>query len=114
MTMTPSDMLIALYDGLLKELAFANEAFKTADYVAINHHLQKSQAILRHLQSSLDFQYDISNSLNSLYDYFLRVTIQANIKKSPEELEDIIQMIGELRDTYVQADKKNHLSAANI
>lgn len=112
MTMTPTDMLTALYDGLLKELSFASAAFEQSDYGKINDHLQRSQRILRHLQTSLDFQYEISQQLDSLYDYFIQVTVQANVKKDPAGLADVIQMIRELRDTYVQAEKQTHPSAA--
>ncbi len=114
MTMTPADMLTALYDGLLKELNKALLAFEKKDIAGINNSLQKSQLILRHLQSSLDFQYEISQNLNSLYDYFLHITIQANVKKDADGLHEIIQMISELRDTYAEANKQTHSSSANL
>ena len=112
MTMTPNDMVIALYDALLKNLNFALEAFKTNDYGAINLYLQKAQAILRHFISSLNFDYEISANLEALYEYFLHVTIQANMKKNPDELPAVIENIGELRDSYIKADKQKHSPAA--
>lgn len=113
MTMTSGDMLTALYDGLIKNLTRALSSFEKKDYAEINQSLQKSQAILRHLQSSLDFQYEISTNLDTLYDYFLHTTIQANVKKNADGIPEIIEMITELRDTYVEAGKQTHLAAAN-
>ena len=112
LTMTPSEMLTALYDGLLKELARAQNGFAAKDYSQVNQSLQKVQLILRHLQNTLDFQYEISNNLYALYDYFLHTALQANLKKDPTELDSIIEMIHELRDTYIQADKKSRLAKA--
>lgn len=106
-TMTPCDMLTALYDGILKELSGAKIAYEKKDYTLVNKKLQKSQLILKHLQRTLDFKYPISNNLNSLYDYFLHNIVQSNMKKDPALLDDVITMIGELRSTYIEADKKN-------
>lgn len=114
MTMTPGDMLTAVYDGLLKELNFVQAAFAAKDYSEINRRCQKAQRLLQHLQSSLDFKYEISNNLNNLYHYFIRVMIQINVKKDPAGLEDIIQMISDLRETYVQADKKARSGESSV
>lgn len=105
MTMTPGDMLTAVYDGLLKELNFVKAAFPDKNYSEINLRCQKAQRLIQHLQSSLDFKYEISNHLNALYDYFFHAIIQVNVKKDPTGLEDVMQMVTELRDTYVQADR---------
>ena len=107
MTMTPGDMITILYDGILKELSHAKVGFEKNDIVSINRHLQKVQLILRHLINSLDSQYEISANLNALYDYFLYIVIQANIKKDPSQLDEVIEMISDLRNTYIEADKKS-------
>lgn len=106
MTMTAVDMLSMLYDGLIKSLTCATMAFESKDIVSINEHLQKAQAILHYLQNTLDGQYEVASELNALYDYFLHTIVQANVKKDLKELPTLIQMIGELRESYVQADKK--------
>ncbi|ODU57642.1 MAG: flagellar export chaperone FliS [Clostridium sp. SCN 57-10] len=112
MTMTSGDLLIALFDGLLKELNRALLAFQQKNLEEVNHGLQKAQAMLRHLNSTLDDRYPISANLHSLYDYFLNVTLQANLKKDPHGVEEIIPMITELRDAYYQADKLSRTAAA--
>lgn len=112
MTMTSGDLLIALFDGLLKELNRAVLAFQQKNLAEVNHGLQKAQVILRHLNSTLDDRYPISANLHALYDYFLNVTLQANLKKDPHGVEEIIPMITELRDTYYQADKLSRTAAA--
>lgn len=106
MTMTQGDMLTTLYNELIKELNFALAAFDKKDYVEINRSLKKAQLILNHFRNSLDFKYEIAENLRSLYDYFYDVALQANLKKSPNGLSEIITMITELRDTYIQADKQ--------
>lgn len=112
MTMTSGDLLIALFDGLLKQLNRAVLAFQQKNFAEVNHGLQKAQLILQHLNGTLDDRYPISANLHALYDYFLNVTLQANLKKDPHGVEEIIPMITELRDTYYQADKLSRTAAA--
>ena len=110
MTMTQGDMLTLLYDGVLKELAFAQAAFLKQDNAEINRALQKAQKILGHLQRTLDDHYDISKNLAALYDYFIHVVVQANVKKDVSALDEVVTMISELRNTFKEADRKSRVA----
>lgn len=114
MSMTAVEMLTALYDGAMKEFELAKIAFEQNKIADINRHLQKVQAIFRYLRGNLDFKYDISKNLDQLYEFFLNVAIQANIKKDFSQVDDVIIMIKELRDTYIQADKIARSSGAVV
>lgn len=112
MSMTAVEMLTALYDAAMKDFELAKIANEKNDIQGINKNLQKVQAIFRYLRSNLDFKYDISKNLDQLYEYFLNVAIQANIKKDFSQIDEVITMIKELRDTYVQADRIARTSGA--
>ncbi len=112
-TMTAAEMLLMLYDGLLKELNLGLAAFETKDFGEINRALQKSQKIVNYLIASLDFKYEIANNLEALYDYFNSVIIEANVKKVSDHLSDVIDMIAELRDAYAQAAKTVKIEEAS-
>lgn len=105
MTMTPGQMLVVVFDELIKQLSLSRLAFEKNDIQGINRSLQKSQHILNELKLSLNFEYDISNNLNDIYNYFIRAIMNANIKKDSADLEDILQMVTELRDSFSEADK---------
>ena len=113
MTMTTVEMLTLLYDGILKEVSLVKKAFgaEPRDYSAINNRLQKVHIILNHLKYNLDMKYDVAKNLFSLYDYFSWIVIQANTKKDPSRLDEIIDMVGELKESYKQADKKVRMHA---
>ena len=112
MSMTAVEMLTALYDASMKDFELAKIANEKKDITGVNQNLQKAQAIFRYLRGNLDFKYDISKNLDQLYEFFLNVAIQANIKKDFSQVDDVIAMIKELRDTYVQADKIARSSGA--
>jgi flagellar protein FliS len=111
MTMTSAEMLTMLYDGVLKELYLVRKAFEAKDYAEINRSLQKIQRILNHLKSSLDLNFDIAKNLMSLYDYCSWIVTQANLKKDPARLDEVAEMIGELKESYIQADRKVRMHA---
>lgn len=106
MTMTQSEMLLKLFDGLILQLNRGKEGIAHQDVMKANAALQKSQKILNYLRSTLDFQYEISNQLSALYDYFVRQVVAANIRKDAAPLEEVLTMIQELRDTFAQAAKQ--------
>ena len=105
MTMTSGQILLLVYNELIKQLSLAQKAFGKNDIVEINRALQKSQNLIRELQNTLNFDYGISNDLNSIYSFFYTVTLNANIKKDASELQMLIDMIAELRDTFTEAEK---------
>ena len=113
MTMTSAEMLTMLYDGILKEIFAAKKAFAAAekDHSEINERLQKVNRILVHLRYSLDMNNDIAKSLFSLYDYLSWIVTQANLKKDPSRLDEVSAMIGDLKESYILADRKVRMHA---
>ena len=105
MTMTQGEMLNTLYDGLLKALYAAKGGLETRDYTVANRELIRAQKILNYLKTTLNHQYEIANNLEMLYNFFLQQIVQANVRKSSEHMDDVIEMVTQLRDAFVQADK---------
>nr|WP_302819774.1 flagellar export chaperone FliS [Ruthenibacterium lactatiformans] len=104
MTMTQGEMLIKLFDEIIKQLYAAKQFNLEKDYGAANSAVQKAQKILRYLDSTLDSRYEISSNLSALYEYFIHCLTQANLRKENAPIEEILPMIDELRESFVQAD----------
>lgn len=100
---TPEELILMLYDGALKFLNKALIAIEKNDYDACNVNIQKVQDIVRELQTSLKMEYEISHQLYELYDYIYRVSYQANIKKDPERLNELLDIFRSLRDAWKEA-----------
>lgn len=109
MTMTQGEMLLKLYDETIKQLSAAEIFMGEGSIEKTNQALQKAQKIVNHLRATLDFQYDISNQLAALYDYFVRQIVAANIKKDVALIQEVLPMVTELRDTFAQAAKQSHV-----
>lgn len=105
MTMTGGEMVNLLFDTAVNRLNRGIICLKEKDYEGSNTAFQKAQNIFTHLSITLDDQYEISESLASLYDFFNYSIRQANIRKDAEPVEEILPMIVELQETFAQADK---------
>lgn len=106
MTMTQGDMINLLFDETINRLNKGLLGLEVRDYEASNTHFKKAQAIISHLASTLDQQYPVSQNLSSLYEYFNYQIIQANVRKSPDQVNEILPMITELKEAFAQADKQ--------
>jgi flagellar protein FliS len=103
--MTPGEQVVKLFEGCSKNLQYAKLYIEEKQYDKVNIYLQKAKKIIRYLDESLNHQYEISDNLSALYDYFARRITDANIKKDIEIIDEIIPMIDELGDSFKKADK---------
>lgn len=102
-TATSEGLLVMLYDGLLRFMRVAQNAIEVGDIAIAHKYLIKSQDIVVELRNTLDMDFDISHALESLYDYFWRKLVEANVNKQAEPIEEIRPRIEELREAWVQA-----------
>ncbi len=105
-TVSPGKLLLMLYDGALKNINNATLAIKDNNINQAHNDIVKTQDIIVELMSTLDMSYDISKSLFSLYDYIMNRLIEANINKDAVILEEVGAFVGELRDTWQEAVKR--------
>lgn len=67
--------------------------------------LDKIQKIIVHLRMTLNFDYEISNNLNSLYAFFNKCTVEARINNESKLLKEILPLVMDLREAYGEAEQ---------
>ena len=107
-TMTPAQMLIALYDKAVTELKKAMIYIDEKNYAGANKSITRVEDIVDMLDSNLKVKYEISNNLAAIYDYLRRSLVQANIKKDKELIESLIPFFEELRDAYKEISRNGY------
>lgn len=107
LTASPGQLVLMLFDGALKAMAIAREAFNQPEGDArrieiINHQLQKAQNILHELQSGLNMEAggEFSKTLYRLYDYHTRRLFEANLRKDVALVIEVEGLVGSLRDAW--------------
>jgi flagellar protein FliS len=104
-TSTPAQLVVMLYDGAIRFVRTAMDGLSKQDYEKTSLNFGKAQTIISELMSTLDYSYEVSNNLYSLYEYTNFLLVEANIRKSPEKAEEAIGYLTELRETWLQASK---------
>ena len=117
-TSSPADLVLMLYDGIIRFLNNAKAGFDLEDpaeyHQMINENIQKAQAILRELRSSLDMDKatEFGETMSGLYDYFDRRLQEANMDKLLEPIDEVIKRVKTIRDAWDEMACRE-LKAAN-
>ena len=114
LTASPGELIVMLFEGCLRFLRLAHKALVEKDFENSNTNLIKAQNIILELMSSLNFEYEISNSLYSSYNYIFRELIEINIKKDAQRLKPIIEMVDGYHKTWQEAVKKDRMNKYNF
>ena len=102
-TASKEELTLMLYEGALKFINQAIEATENNNLEKANGLVIRVEDIIREFQITLDFKYEISNQLNSLYDYMHRRLIEANMNKNIEIMKEVRDMLREFRDMWKEA-----------
>ncbi|MGN0378884.1 MAG: flagellar export chaperone FliS [Butyrivibrio sp.] len=100
LTATPAELTLMLYEGAIK---FANKAIMAIDkrdMEGAHTNIIKTQRIIEELRATLNFKYPVAKEFDKVYEYLLRRLIDANVKKSTEILEECLEHLRTMRDTW--------------
>lgn len=106
-TMTPGELLLLVYDELIKRLTQAELSLAKEDYPTFEAAVDRSVAIVHYLDDTLDHKYPISGQLTRLYEYFCYELSRVKSGRNKTELERVKHMAGELRESFRQAEKSS-------
>ena len=105
-TSSQEKLLIMLYDGAIRFCRQAKKNLEERQYEMSHHSLIKVQNILIELISSLNTEFEIAQNLSSLYDYLYSRLVEANLKKDCAIIDEVIEFLTELRNTWAEAALK--------
>lgn len=106
MTMTQGELLIVLFDELIKRLTRAEFAIDNEKFDVFDQSIDRSQEIVEYLKASLDFNYEISAEINRMYDFFLYEISRIKAGRKKEIIAELKPLVKELRDTFEEASAK--------
>ena len=82
-TRTRGEMLLLLYDELVKRLTKAELALEKEEFDIFDASVKRAQEIVQYLQETLNTEYSISRDLQRMYDFiFLTVRGRRNTRES--------------------------------
>ncbi|HHV50859.1 MAG TPA: flagellar export chaperone FliS [Clostridiales bacterium] len=106
-TMTPSEMVTLLYSEIIKNLNKSIAAISGKKIPEAHQHIVKAQDILLYMIKNLDLRYEIGTELLKLYDFMYDALVKANINKDAELIKRVLNMVTELKATWIEAEKRS-------
>jgi flagellar protein FliS len=103
-TSSSGQLILMLYDALLKNLKRAETAIDRDDKELAHSALVRSQDIVLELIASLDMDSgEIAHRLAPLYEYQYQRLLDANVHKDGGAVSEVIRLIAPLRQAWAQA-----------
>jgi len=107
-TASPGQLVLLLYNGIIRFLEQARQGFLTDDpkefNETINNNLLRALAIINELNQSLNMQDggEFSVRMRALYDYFERRLHECNMTKTEPGIVEVLQHVTVLRDAWAE------------
>ncbi|KAF0171175.1 MAG: flagellar protein FliS [Limisphaerales bacterium] len=107
-TATPGQLVLMLFDGAIRFLERARLGFAETDPLAfnltVNNNLQRAQAIIHELNTSLNLRDggEVAANFQRLYDYMDERLQESNFQKSDAGIADVLRRLGVLREAWAE------------
>jgi len=109
-TASPEKLLILLYDGAIQFLNKAKIGMQNKNIEETHNNIISAQRIITEFMNTLDMEIggEVAKNLYSLYDYLYYRLVQANLKKDPVILDEVLGHLKDLKKTWEEAIKIAH------
>lgn len=102
-TASPAQIVVMLYDRMLKDLAVAQAGLEAQDVQASHDALVHAQDILHELNATLDTSiWKEGEALKRLYEWSIEQLMNANLEKAIQPVKDVQRMMEPIADAWRQ------------
>lgn len=105
MTASPAELTLMLYEGAIKFCNVAITAIENDDIMKAHTSIMKAENIIEEFQATLNHKYPVAKDFDNVYTYLKQCLIEANVKKDPEILEEVLEHLRTMRDTWKEVMK---------
>jgi len=108
------DLIVLLYSGALRFIDEGKHWISKNDVPRTHEKLNRARDIFLHLLATLNMDEgkELAEKLSSLYAYFVEKITLANVTNSISELDDIIPIISDIKESWenieVEDEKTDH------
>ena len=100
LTATPADLTLMLYEGAIKFCNIAIVACEKNEIQKAHDNIRKTDRVIEEFQITLNRKYKVAEDFDEVYKYIRQRLVEANVKKDPEILEEVLKHLRTMRDTW--------------
>jgi flagellar protein FliS len=107
-TAQPGDLVVMLYDGIVRFLTTGMRACKENDPATTGIAITRALDIIAYLQAILrvDVAPELSDRLDAAYSAWSTNLVKANVDRDGELLADVLEQVQGLRDAWHEANEQ--------
>ena len=101
-TQSKGRLIVLLYDGAIKFMKLAIKELEAKNYEAKGRYINKTLDIIHELNAIIDMNAggEIASNLRKLYCFMTKHLSEANIKRDPQMIRDVIKLMEELNQSW--------------
>ena len=99
-TASPAELTLMLYEGAIKFCNIAIRAIEEKDVPKAHNNIVKVENIIMEFQITLNHKYPVAKDFDAVYSYLKNRLVEANLKKDKEILEEVLEHLRTMRDTW--------------
>ena len=95
-------LIVMLYDGAIKFMRLAIQELEAQNYEAKGRYINRAQDIINELNTVLDVEAggEVADNLRKLYLFMAHHLSQANAKRDPQMIREVISLMEELNKSW--------------
>ena len=105
LTASPAELTLLLYEGAIKFCNIAIIGLEQNDMEKVHNNIIKVENIIE-FQATLNHKYPVAEDFDKIYKYIYNLLVEANIKKDKELLEQALNELRGMRDTWKEVMAK--------
>ena len=100
LTASPAELTLMLYEGAIKFCNIALMGIEEKNIEKAHNNIMKVEHIIEEFQATLNHKYPVAKDFDNVYTYLLERLFEANMKKDPEILGEVLEHLRTMRDTW--------------
>ena len=105
MMASPEQLTLMLYDGAIRFLRASITAIDAKDIEKAHDMNMRTQDIVREFRNTLNMDIELSTNWDQLYEFMEYRLVEGNMKKDKVMLQEVLDLLKEMRDTWAEAMK---------
>ena len=104
LTAPPERLVVMLYDGCLRFLFQSAYAMREGNRAQSQDRMRRAEAIIDELTCTLDHERggEVASRLQGIYAFCRRHLIEAALEQNPAKIEEVSELLTELRDAWAE------------
>ena len=110
LTASPAELTLLLYEGAIKFANIAIVKMEQKDIQGAHNNIVRVEKIIDYLRETLDMKYPVAEDFERIYSYLSQRILEANTKKDPEIMEEVVTHLRSVRDNWKEVMKRAKVS----